>query len=85
MGDSGTSDPGETPNRESGETLARREFLRKCGKYAVVVPPSMVLLLASSDETKATTILQSFNPGGFFGPGGLFGPEGIDIPEPPSP
>ena len=25
---------------------ARRDFLKKCGKYAVVVPPSMTLLLA---------------------------------------
>ena len=27
------------------ETRARREFLKKCGKYAVVVPPAMTLLL----------------------------------------
>ena len=27
------------------EARARREFLKKCGKYAVVVPPAMALLL----------------------------------------
>ncbi len=27
------------------EVRARREFLKKCGKYAVVVPPAMTLLL----------------------------------------
>ena len=35
----------------TGETAddgvrARREFLKKCGKYAVVVPPAMALLLS---------------------------------------
>ena len=32
---------------ESGDDAvrARREFLKKCGKYAVVVPPAMALLL----------------------------------------
>ena len=28
------------------DVRARREFLKKCGKYAVVVPPAMVLLLS---------------------------------------
>ena len=28
------------------EVRARREFLKRCGKYAVVVPPAMTLLLA---------------------------------------
>ena len=28
-----------------GETSARRDFLRQCGKFAVVVPPAMALLL----------------------------------------
>ena len=27
------------------EVRARREFLKKCGKYAVVVPPAMVFLM----------------------------------------
>jgi len=31
---------------------ARREFLKKCGKFAVVVPPTTVLLL-SGTSTKA--------------------------------
>ena len=33
------------------DVRARREFLKKCGKYAVVVPPAMVLLL-SRDATR---------------------------------
>ena len=27
------------------DVAARREFLKKCGKYAVVVPPMMTMLL----------------------------------------
>ena len=27
------------------EVRARREFIKKCGKFAVVVPPAMALLL----------------------------------------
>ena len=27
------------------EVRARREFLKKCGKYAVIVPPAMVFLM----------------------------------------
>ena len=32
---------------------SRREFLRKCGKYAVVVPPTMAFLLARPHDAKA--------------------------------
>lgn len=31
---------------ENGAVRARREFLKTCGKYAVVVPPTMALLLS---------------------------------------
>ena len=30
---------------DDSEVRARREFLKKCGKFAVVVPPAMTLLL----------------------------------------
>ena len=33
--------------------MGRREFLRKCGKYAVVVPPTMTVLLSRSPDAKA--------------------------------
>ena len=40
-------DPQENLTDEGAddEVRARREFLKKCGKYAVVVPPAMALLL----------------------------------------
>ncbi len=41
------NDQHETATDETGDddVRARREFLKKCGKYAVVVPPTMALLL----------------------------------------
>ncbi len=40
-------DQHENLTDETGDddVRARREFLKKCGKYAVVVPPAMALLL----------------------------------------
>ena len=35
-----------SPNENSSAELARRDFLRKCGKFAVVVPPAMTILLS---------------------------------------
>ena len=35
-----------TDETADDDVRGRREFLRKCGKYAVVVPPAMTLLLA---------------------------------------
>ena len=35
---------------------ARREFLKKCGKYAVVVPPAMALLLSRTPDAKAACL-----------------------------
>ncbi len=34
-----------TDEAADDDVSARREFLKKCGKYAVVVPPAMALLL----------------------------------------
>ena len=36
------------------EVRGRREFLKKCGKYAVVVPPAMTLLLSRPANAWAT-------------------------------
>ena len=50
------SDRHENTGDESAEddpVRARREFLKKCGKYAVVVPPTMALLLARTRDAKA--------------------------------
>jgi hypothetical protein len=39
--------PGQAPDRaDRGE--ARREFLARCGRFAVVTPPAMTMLLAVS-------------------------------------
>ena len=35
-------------NETEDEMSARRDFLKKCGKYAVVVPPAMAMLLTRS-------------------------------------
>lgn len=40
-----TSDKPETPNQAD---LARRAFLGACGKFAVVTPPTISLLLSTS-------------------------------------
>ncbi len=40
------------PNEER-RVMERREFLRKCGKYAAVVPPAMVLLLSTTRGAQA--------------------------------
>ncbi len=42
------------------EVHARRDFLKKCGKYALVVPPAMTLLL--SREAHAPPICVSGCP-----------------------
>lgn len=35
-----------TDENADDDVKGRREFLKKCGKYAVVVPPAMALLLS---------------------------------------
>ena len=51
---------------ESAEdgVAARREFLKKCGKYAVVVPPAMALLL-SRDANALCVIGSNEDCGGY--------------------
>ena len=46
------------------EVRARREFLKKCGKYAVVVPPAMALLLTR--DANAVPCDPSGNPTGCY-------------------
>ena len=44
----------------SAEEEARRQFLARCGRFAVVTPPAMALLVsvaAAPDEARASTIL----------------------------
>ena len=42
-----------TDETTDDDVRARREFLKKCGKYAVVVPPAMALLLSRTRGAKA--------------------------------
>jgi hypothetical protein len=51
------SDKSDTPYDQ--EVSARREFLKRCGKFATVTPPAMTLLLSVStvpQEAHASTI-----------------------------
>jgi hypothetical protein len=44
----------------SAEEEARRQFLARCGRFAVVTPPTMALFVsvaAAPDEARASTIL----------------------------
>jgi hypothetical protein len=48
-----------TADADSEDQDARREFLKKCGRFAVVTPPAMTMLLAVSTvptEARASTI-----------------------------
>ena len=50
----GTDESQGTGDESAEESVrARREFLAKCGKYALVVPPAMVLLLSRTPDAKA--------------------------------
>lgn len=53
---------------ESRKTEARRDFLKTCGKFAVVTPPAMALLLSTTDRSYATA-----SSGGGYGHGGRRG------------
>ncbi|MCW3797117.1 hypothetical protein OMW55_04760 [Sphingomonas sp. BN140010] len=38
---------------EAGQADGRREFLKKCGKFAVITPPAVSFLLSTSLSSKA--------------------------------
>lgn len=56
---------------EDDAVRARREFLKKCGKYAIVVPPAMSLLLARAHAQGANDCYNGsvLNPAGKCPPG----------------
>ena len=61
---------------DPGSPEARREFLKKCGKFAAVTPPAMAILLSVSSvpqEAFASTI-------GHHPPGGGPNPPGHNPP-----
>ena len=57
-----------TKNLEDME-LARRAFLAKCGKYALVTPPVVTLMLSASGKNYALALSGSTSGSGGFGDG----------------
>jgi hypothetical protein len=52
------------------ETKARREFLKKAGRFAALTPPAITLLLGTSLSTRAiagSSGSQSYKPGNGWG------------------
>ena len=45
------------------EELARREFLKKAGRFAAVTPPSISLLLGTSLSSRAIAASHGASPG----------------------
>lgn len=54
-------------HRERDTLAARRRFLAKCGKFAVITPPAMTLLLSSTAQNYA--VASSGNAGMSLSPG----------------
>jgi hypothetical protein len=45
--------PPKTPDQPPSSDDDRREFLKKCGKFAAITPPAVTLLLSTSLTSKA--------------------------------
>lgn len=54
------------PVNETRTDDDRREFLKKCGKFAVITPPAVTFLLSTSMSSKAIAA-SSGRPGHGFG------------------
>ena len=52
--------------KETGALDDRRDFLKKCGKFAVITPPAVTFLLSTSMSSKAIAA-SSGRPGHGFG------------------
>jgi hypothetical protein len=65
----------QTDKTESDVVKARRDFLATCGKFAVVTPPAITLLLATTGRSYAQ-FGSGTGPGGEGGTGGGPGGEG---------
>lgn len=48
-----TKDVEKLPERLNGEAEARRDFLKKAGRFAAVTPPAITLLLGTSLSSRA--------------------------------
>lgn len=56
------------PGHETRADDDRREFLKKCGRFAVITPPAVTFLLSTSMSSKAIAA-SSGRPGNGFGDG----------------
>jgi hypothetical protein len=65
-------------DKQTEMTNARREFLARCGKLAVVTPPAMAVLLSAANRNYATAASGQGGPQGNngFGNGGNDGVPG---------
>ncbi|MER8594927.1 MULTISPECIES: hypothetical protein [unclassified Mesorhizobium] len=63
---SGKSSKGNTDSQVP-EEQARREFLKNAGRFAVVTPPSIALLLGTSLNSQAIAASHGARPGNGFG------------------
>lgn len=48
-----TPSSGDNPISDNPATKDRREFLKKCGKFAAVTPPAITMLLSTSLTSNA--------------------------------
>lgn len=53
----------KTPENLTSEAQARRDFLTKAGRFAVVTPPSITLLLGTSLSSRAIAKSNGSRPG----------------------
>jgi hypothetical protein len=49
----------QSGSAEDGEEAERRAFLAKCGRFAVVTPPAIAMLLSTSLNANAQAVEQS--------------------------
>lgn len=61
-----------SPERQDATSEARRKFLGTCGKFAIVTPPAVTLLLSATERSYA-----QFTSGGPGGEGGRQGNNGF--------
>lgn len=59
-------------DRDDGPDEERREFLKKCGKFAAVTPPAVTFLLSTSMSSKAIAASAGSGGGGGGGSGAAF-------------
>ena len=52
--------PESSREPDSSEDQARRDFLKKAGRFAIVTPPAITLLLGTSLNSRAIAIVKRF-------------------------